>query len=81
MYINKYLKMNISFASYINIIIEMLKMLCKFTGNLKTDNLTKKGILIELVSKSKFAGDGGKCKRSDDSSKLKSQIGKFLFQI
>jgi hypothetical protein len=37
MYINKYLKMNISFASYINIIIEMLKMLCKFTGNLKAD--------------------------------------------
>ena len=37
LYINKYLKMNISFASYIKIIIEILKMLCKTTGNFRAD--------------------------------------------
>ena len=36
-YLNKYLKMNISFASYIQIIIEILKMLCKTTGNFRAD--------------------------------------------
>lgn len=37
MYLNKYLKMNITFSSYIKIIIELLKILCKPTGNFRAD--------------------------------------------
>jgi len=42
-YLNRYLKMNISFSSYLQIIIEILKMLCVSTGNFRTD-------LIKFIS-------------------------------
>ena len=37
MYLNKYMKLNITFSSYIKIIIEILKMLCKPSGNFRAD--------------------------------------------
>ena len=42
-YLNKYLKMNISFSSYMDIMIEIIKMLCVSTGNFRTD-------LIKFIS-------------------------------
>ena len=36
-YINKYLKMNISFSAYLEIIIQILKMMCNSTGNFRAD--------------------------------------------
>jgi hypothetical protein len=42
-YLNKYLKMNISFSSYLDIMIEIIKMLCVSTGNFRTD-------LIKFIS-------------------------------
>ena len=42
-YLNRYLKMNISFRSYLDIIVEIIKMLCVSTGNFRTD-------LIKFIS-------------------------------
>ena len=42
-YLNRYLKMNISFSSYLQIIVEIIKMLCVSTGNFRTD-------LIKFIS-------------------------------
>ena len=42
-YLNRYLKMNISFSSYLEIIVEIIKMLCVSTGNFRTD-------LIKFIS-------------------------------
>jgi hypothetical protein len=42
-YLNRYLKMNISFSSYLEIMIEIIKMLCVSTGNFRTD-------LIKFIS-------------------------------
>jgi hypothetical protein len=42
-YLNKYLKMNISFSSYLEIIVQIIKMLCVSTGNFRTD-------LIKFIS-------------------------------
>ena len=42
-YLNRYLKMNISFSSYLEIIVQIIKMLCVSTGNFRTD-------LIKFIS-------------------------------
>ena len=42
-YLNRYLKMNISFRSYLDIIVEIIKMFCVSTGNFRTD-------LIKFIS-------------------------------
>ena len=42
-YLNKYLKMNISFSAYIEIIAQIIKMMCVSTGNIRTD-------LIKFIS-------------------------------
>jgi hypothetical protein len=42
-YLNRYLKMNISFRSYLEIIAEIIKMMCASTGNIRTD-------LIKFIS-------------------------------
>ena len=42
-YLNRYLKMNISFSSYLEIILQIIKMLCVSTGNFRTD-------LIKFIS-------------------------------
>ncbi len=42
-YLNRYLKMNISFRSYLEIIVEIIKMMCASTGNIRTD-------LIKFIS-------------------------------
>ena len=42
-YLNRYLKMNISFSSYLEIIVQIIKMLCISTGNFRTD-------LIKFIS-------------------------------
>jgi hypothetical protein len=42
-YLNRYLKMNISFSSYVEIIVQIIKMLCVSTGNFRTD-------LIKFIS-------------------------------
>ena len=42
-YLNKYLKMNISFSAYLEIIAQIIKMMCVSTGNIRTD-------LIKFIS-------------------------------
>jgi len=42
-YLNRYLKMNISFSAYLEIIVQIIKMLCVSTGNFRTD-------LIKFIS-------------------------------
>jgi hypothetical protein len=42
-YLNKYLNMNISFSAYLEIIAQIIKMMCVSTGNIRTD-------LIKFIS-------------------------------
>ena len=48
-YINNYLKLNISFSQYINFICQALKLLFKFSGNIKAD-ITKIITLFAYIS-------------------------------